>query len=187
MQANCARCGKGFSTKPSHLAKGWGKYCSLACWGAARANPANFWRRVDKSGECWLWTGEIGTGGYGRVRFRCRHRSTHRLAYELTHGPIPCGMFVLHNCPGGDNPRCVNPAHLWLGTAAQNSADMVAKGRQAKGERQAHHRLTEEDVREIRALFAAGNGGPAVLGKRFGVSDTMIINILRGKAWKHVV
>lgn len=87
-----------------------------------------FWRKVDKGGSCWNWTG--GTNGkYGCFGIVDRVVYAHRHSYELANGPIPGGLFVCHNCPDGDNPFCVNPAHLFLGTHQQNMDDMIAKGR----------------------------------------------------------
>lgn len=89
-----------------------------------------FWRKVDKSGECWVWTGCRHVAGYGRFNTQDAQWSgvvyAHRMAWELTHGPIPPGLHVLHRC---DNPPCCNPEHLWLGTNADNHADKVQKGR----------------------------------------------------------
>ena len=89
-----------------------------------------FWSRVDKassSNGCWLWTGYIGY--YGRFNYDGTTMDAHRMAWIIVYGTVPDGLCVLHDCPGGDNPACVNPAHLWLGTLADNSRDMVAKGR----------------------------------------------------------
>ena len=96
-----------------------------------------FWNKIDRRepNECWPWIGGISRG-YGHWSFwesgKCRSTTSHRKAWELANGPIPAGLFVLHRC---DNPPCCNPAHLWLGTHADNMADKVAKGRQWRGGR----------------------------------------------------
>lgn len=89
-----------------------------------------FWLHVDKSGDCWLWTGATDHNGYGKVDYRTPLRRTlgaHRISWMLRYGDIPNGLKVLHKC---DNPKCVNPDHLFLGTHQDNMDDMVAKGRQ---------------------------------------------------------
>lgn len=88
--------------------------------------PARMWSRVDKTGDCWVWTGATVHNGYGTISVNNRLVRTHRLAYELTHGPIPAGMKVLHTC---DNPPCCRPDHLFLGTDKDNVHDAVDKGR----------------------------------------------------------
>jgi hypothetical protein len=103
----------------------------------------------------------------------------HRAAWELTNGPVRNGLFVLHRC---DNRACVNPAHLFLGTHDDNMADMVSKGRQARGSVNGRAKLTEESVREILAVPTQGR----VLAKRFGVTPQCISRVRRGHAWAHV-
>ena len=144
-----------------------------------------FWLRVDRGAvdECWNWTGALFAGsGYGLVSVERVPRGAHRVSYELHHGPIPDGLFVCHRC---DNPRCVNPAHLFIGTAADNSADMVAKSRSANGERVAGAKLTAADVRRIRALSSGGLKPPQI-AERFGVHTSHVRGILAGQTWKHV-
>ena len=151
---------------------------------AAQPISVRFFRHVEKTATCWLWTGAVQKRGhpYGKFRVREQNRTVraHRMAYELTYGVVPNGLAVLHRC---DNPRCVNPEHLFLGTQAENQADMKAKGRQARGERIAGAKLTWEEVREIRALSASGQNS-VVLGKRFGVASSIVRRIIAGKIWK---
>jgi hypothetical protein len=111
-----------------------------------------FWSHVAKAGpeDCWLWTA-ASLGGYGVWSFQLNGEKftigAHRLSWMLRFGEIPGGLWVLHNCPGGDNRLCVNPAHLWLGTHADNMADMASKGRAACGDRNGSRMYPERVTR----------------------------------------
>jgi hypothetical protein len=160
---------------------------------------ARFWARVAKGepDECWEWQGARGSFGYGNVNFQGRHVNTHRLAVELTSGPIPGGLLVLHAC---DNPPCCNPAHLSVGDHFANMADMVAKGRHGRWNRQGPHgnaKLTPRQVREIRRRYAAHEHRPGRPGHRvpdstralaaeFGVTPSNIRWIVQRRTWKEV-
>ncbi len=158
-----------------------------------RPIEARFWEKVSKLGpdDCWLWTAGRHSGGYGHLglgRAGAGNVKAHRFSYELHHGPIPDGMFVCHSC---DNPPCVNPAHLSLGTPADNMRDRKERGRatggRAKGtvpsgEQSPNAKLTEGMVREILRSTASG----ASLARRFGVRDTTISRIRSGKTWSHI-
>lgn len=158
-----------------------------------------FWSKVDRSGDCWLWLGATFPSGYGAFGSRqtLGTQRAHRIAYILTNGAISDDLYVLHKC---DNPRCCNPAHLFLGTAADNSDDKVAKDRQAKGDRQGLRKhpgaaargerqhlavLTAEQVRQIRTLHARG-AKQNELSRRFGVSTTTLNNIVHRRTWQHI-
>lgn len=143
------------------------------------------WAKVEKTDTCWLWTGALQQG-YGRMFYAAadRHpRLAHRVAWELTHGPIPDGMFILHHC---DNPRCVRPDHLFLGSQLDNMRDRSAKGRAARlrGELQGGAKLTWEKARQIRILYATGDITQDQLATRFNVGPTAIYDVLRNHTWQ---
>lgn len=159
-----------------------------------------FWRHVKRGSdsECWVWTGQT-VGRYGRMRSSDGERlvPAHRVAYELLVGPIPSGLRVLHRC---DNPPCCNPAHLLVGTQAENMNDMRTKGRAASGDRsgarlhperiargeaQGHAKLSNAMVREIRSLTASGLN-QRVIAKLFGVAQPTVSDISTGRTWRHV-
>jgi hypothetical protein len=154
---------------------------------------------VEVTPTCWLWIASTKPNGYGQVRRRGRTLLAHRLAYELFVGPIPAGLSVLHRC---DEPACVNPAHLFLGTHDDNMADMVAKGRQCRGARMSaalhgkargrtrgtqkpNAKLTDERVRAIRAAYAAGETQTSIAA-RHSVRQSLISRVVRREAWSHV-
>jgi hypothetical protein len=149
-----------------------------------RQNTAlDFWKRLDKSSNgCWPWTGAnsgIPGNSYGVVRMAGRRWSTHRLAWTLSYGEIPGGLWVLHRC---DNGMCCRPSHLFLGTGLDNVADRTAKGRTACGEKRAK-KLTVVKVREIR--LRRRNGEIArVLAEEFGVSRSTVQQIHEGRLWR---
>ena len=130
---------------------------------------------------CIAWTGSR-SDGYGRISCGGKIVKTHRLAWELKHGPIPPGMEVCHRC---DNPPCCNEEHLFLDTKAGNNADKMAKGRQSKGAGTGTAKLTEADVREIRRRLALGETHRKI-ASYFGVDHKTVGYISRGKTWKHL-
>jgi hypothetical protein len=147
--------------------------------------PADrFWEKVDRRGpdDCWLWTGGSHSRGYGQFGLGGRLVIASRLSYEWANGPIPDGMFVCHSC---DNPPCVNPAHLWLGTPADNAADKAAKGRASSlaGASNPRAKLTDGDVRAIREDPRA----PKAIAAEYGVSDTAVRFIKEGRTWRHLL
>lgn len=139
---------------------------------------ARYVQKDDPSG-CWLWTGSMSRN-YGQIGRHGRPLLAHRAAWELAHGDIPNGLYVLHRC---DNGRCVNPAHLFLGTQRDNIRDMVAKGRDRfTGERAYQAILTTEQVRTIRCSTESARA----IAKRLGVAFQTISDVRRRKNWKHV-
>ena len=149
-----------------------------------------FWKLVDVkgAGDCWEFNGTWhGNSPHGRFFFNSKRVGAHRFSYEMHHGPIPEGMLICHRC---DNPKCVNPAHLFLGTYADNMRDAFNKGRLkpppcSPGTSNGMARLTEQDVREIRSLWPGLK--QKEIADRFGVDHTTISLILLRKRWRHVV
>lgn len=142
------------------------------------------WKFVDvrQDQECWPWTGVLLGSGYGQFYAAGRQLLAHRAIYELAHGIAPGALFVCHHC---DNPSCVNPAHLFLGTPADNSRDMSIKGRAARGERSGVNKVTDVDVCEIRRLASEGHEQRSIAA-RFGISQTNVGMIVRRETWRHV-
>jgi len=175
---------------------------------------ARFWSKVDKSGDCWPWKAGRSNWGYGAFTATRREQvGAHRVSFELENGPIPSGLQVLHRC---DNPPCVNPAHLFLGTAADNMHDRWRKGRYATGlaswptqhreqmprgcrhgsqtkpeafawgERHGCHKLTAEQVHEIRRRRATERMTHRALAADYGVHRSTITLLLAGKNWRRL-
>lgn len=154
-----------------------------------------FWSRVDKRDpcECWPWTG-CDMRGYGVFHVGKKMYLATRVMWMLTNGEIGDGLFACHHC---DNPPCVNPAHLFLGTHQDNMADRNRKGRAhrgpranieniARGEAVYGAKLTPELVREIRAVYAAGGVTQRQLARRYGMAQCPIRHVIIRKTWKHV-
>lgn len=140
-------------------------------------NPLTaFLRRADTCGldpeKCWTWLGAGKGNGYGHT---C-HGPAHRRSYEMMVGPIPVGMDVCHSC---DNRACVNPDHLFIGTRAENMADMVHKGRGAGGARK---HLREHQIQEIRRRLAVGVG-PTDIARAMNVNAATVRSIKEGKSY----
>ena len=138
--------------------------------------------KVDVHGEdeCWEWKAYRTREGYGQLWLNGNATCAHRLAWELANGPIPEGLCVLHHC---DNPGCVNPSHLFLGTRIDNNHDRDEKGRTPHGAKNGRARLTREEAREIRRLYESGEYSQRELGERFGVSQQHVSGIARRKHW----
>lgn len=139
-----------------------------------------FWARVDRSGNCWLWRGACTHNGYGHLTVgkwfdgRKRQMRAHRLAFMLTHGHVADGRLVLHAC---DNRRCCNPDHLRVGSAADNSADMISRGR---GKIAPRAKLTKGQVRAIRSDPRSAKD----VAIEYGVGRRQIYYIRSGQQWQ---
>lgn len=145
-----------------------------------------FWKYVEpgEDGECWEWRGTRQAFGYGTLYRKEKGKSNRacRTAYELFKGPIPDGLVVMHMC---DNPPCVNPQHLTVGTRSDNTQDAIKKGRLwfHRGENIPKAKLTREQVIEIRRQYANGDVSYAKLARCYGVGESAIKSVLTGRTW----
>ncbi len=135
-------------------------------------------------GGCWEWIASKNHKGYGRFDLDGKARQAHRVSWQLFNGrPVPDGLCICHTC---DNRGCVNPDHLWLGTNAENNADMMRKGRnnQPKMEASGRSKLTRQDVLEIRALIESGEKTWREMAKSYGVGTSTIGHIKFRRQWR---
>lgn len=149
------------------------------------SNENRFWKRVKKTSTCWNWIGYKNPQGYGRFWVNKKMVRTYRFSYELHFGPIQKNKFVCHKC---DNPSCVNPNHLWLGTVLDNSNDMINKNRdkKARGEKNCNSKLTKEQVLKIRSEYIPRKVSAYKLAKKYNVNVNTIQKILYRKLWTHI-
>jgi HNH endonuclease len=137
----------------------------------------------DAASGCWLWQGMVRPDGYGATRYGGKEHGAHRVAWMLFRGKIATGMVVCHKC---DVRACVNPEHLFLGTPADNSQDMLNKGRSSRGERHHNAKLTEDQVSRIKAMLAEDCLYLSEIAREFDVTPSTIRAIRQGKSWRRV-
>ncbi len=144
-----------------------------------------FFEKILKTENCWFWIGWRNSSGYGQLNNKNKHVLAHRVSWELHKGTIPEGLCVLHKC---DNPICVNPDHLFIGTHKDNSMDRTRKGRNADqhGERSARAKLKEGQVREIICRYKSQNISQIELGKEYQISQQTVSAILCKERWGHL-
>lgn len=142
-----------------------------------------FWAKVKKGGEddCWEWIGAKARK-YGYSKIKGKFIGAHKLSYKINKGLIPKGILVLHSC---DNPPCVNPKHLWLGTQLENMKDRDKKGRMARGEKIGICKLTQKQVNEIREKYNKRDISQRGLAKQYKISQFNISLIINNKTWKN--
>ncbi len=148
---------------------------------------ARFWSHVNILGDndCWEWKKYTQKEGYGRFKHDKKPLRAHRVSWIIHNGVIPNDLCILHKC---DNPPCVNPSHLFLGTRADNAKDRDAKGRNKSvlGEFNPNSKLTEKEVLSIRKMYADGKYNQIELGKIFGIHRGSVSSIITGRIWKHL-
>lgn len=191
----CERCGESFVRPRRPQRFNPHRFCSLACKHGSLQE--RFWPKVNKNGSvpahcpelgpCWEWTAGRTRDGYGDFRHGNTKRGAHRVSYEMHNGPIPAGGLVCHAC---DNPPCVNPDHLFVGTDADNTRDAARKGRHKNphtpGELHANAKLTDRDVQLIRLLCGRIGLKRSEVAERYGLSHTVISKVVNRRSWTHV-
>jgi len=181
----CEACACTFIDYPSNERR----FCTVPCyekWKAAQLSTEDrFWGKVEKSPTCWLWRAGKRRRGYGHFWVKGRGIIASRFSWELANGPIPHDLNVLHAC---DNPPCVRPDHLFLGTKKENYDDSFNKGRSTQpriGKANPISRLLESEIKEIRKRYESGETQPK-LGQEFGVTRSAIGKVVRRETWRHV-
>lgn len=144
-----------------------------------------FWNKVDKKNGCWTWKGYLDKDGYGNFLFNGKLIRAHRFSWILEHGEISDKkLYVCHHC---DNPPCVRPDHLFLGTNQDNMLDMIKKGLMFwRGSRNSQAKLKEEQVLKIREMYSTGEYSQQKIASIFGVNQTLIGFIVRRVKWQHI-
>lgn len=187
MPRPCQRCAAVFFVPTANPRK----FCSRAC--KTGTDEQRFWAAFTRTETCWLWDRYI-SGAYGRMRWRGEMTLAHRVSWMIHFGEIPAGSLVLHKCPGGGNPRCVNPAHLAIGDYLENSHDMMKDGRHWSstgiwhpyaGEKAGAAVMTEAQVIEARLRIRSGELCRDV-AQSLGVNKGTLACAVRGQSWTYL-
>lgn len=184
----CPICGESFTVNDKRRADGRDVFCSKPCFARGRyliAKPLEerFWKHVQKTDGCWEWTGYKDSQGRGRVSLYSGHDMlATRAAWEMEHGPIPTDR-VLLPC---QNPSCIRPDHMQLGTRSDANKRAYSTGRRSRGEKHGQSKLVEQQVREIRQRYAKDRVSQLTLAQEYGVSQNTIRDVVVRKTWSHV-
>lgn len=183
----CEACGQVFF-RPSQgcgaRASAARRFCSVSC-SSRVTRPRDVGSRLldnsipEPNSGCWIWLAAVTERGYGQMSVGGRQQGAHRASYEFYKGPVPAGAVVRHSC---DNPFCINPDHLLIGSALDNVHDALDRGRFVSGNTHPIAKLTVEAVKEIRSSTLSD----AKLAKKFGVSAAAIGYARRGESWRSV-
>jgi len=177
----CEHCGRWYESHGK-------RFCSRECAAGFLGSPRERWERAvpDRpEGGCWIWQGAVGGTGYGEIKVCGRQEKAHRFAYAEFVGAIASGRNVLHHC---DVPRCVNPEHLYVGTAADNNRDTRERGRfvASPGERNGGAKLAAADIETIRWRYGLGFSEQSELAYQYGITQQTVSEIVTRRIWRHV-
>lgn len=149
--------------------------------------------KVNPTTHCWEWIKHKDSDGYGQFRFLTKYFQAHRFSFDLSKGDLPNHLLVCHSC---DNPSCINPEHLFLGTPLTNTQDMIKKNRYHRGPRKmngskdgsknSYSKLIEADVVRIRELYGSGKFTQRMLAKKYKIGQSSISRMVNGITWDHV-
>lgn len=183
-ERSCSICGEPFTTRKDNKAR----MCSRKCYGKYLSTrmtvEERFMSKVQKTEQCWLWIGKKAKGGYGSFSANGKSYIAHRFYYSLINGHIPDDIKACHKC---DNPPCVNPDHIFLGTQSENLQDAVQKGRRrTRGEDNGFSKLTTQQVIEIRRSYSSGSMIKAEIARKFNTSKTNVTRIINRESWTHI-
>ena len=169
----CSHCGKTFQKDYPNR-----RLCSVKCQLLSNTE-------VNEDTGCREWKGSAYSEGYGKIKVGGKTNRAHKISYEQYVGPVPRGLLVCHTC---DNPSCVNPEHLFLGTHQDNRADMLRKGRQScpRGEKHGNSKLTASLVRQIRSLYEDRCHTQKEIATAFGIHQTTVSELILRKKWRHL-
>lgn len=180
----CRVCQKEFFIKSCKNKLGQGLFCSLSCKISPKGRFESFVTKTNET-DCWGWSGGLTRGGYGKFTVSYKTILAHRFSYELHFGPIPELLLVCHKC---DCPPCTNPSHLFLGTAKDNTQDMLNKNRHwvPKGQLRTNAKLTNEQVIEMRKEFDSHQIERKDLAAKYDISLSVLYRIAKREIWSHI-
>ncbi len=183
-------CGNIKTILRSNLQSGSTRSCGCIKWPKGQAYDESLKKRILRNYEevngCWNWKKYKNSLGYGIINVKGKIHLAHRISWQIFKGEIPESLLICHTC---DNPSCINPNHLWMGTNKENQEDMFKKNRSrhVRGDDHSSSKLDSEKVKKIRSLSKPRYYTAKRLAEEFKVSEVTIHNIIYGRTWRHLL